>query len=98
MKGAKNEDAAKAFVDGLLDGDGKRRARRGRLRAAARAVRPFALVLAGSLALALAFLTLPVAAIFLDTSPAALWTQPGGGGGARRAAAEPDLLDARRWR
>jgi molybdate transport system permease protein len=40
-------------------------------------VRPFSLVLAGSLALALAFLTVPVAAIFLDTSPAALWRSLG---------------------
>jgi molybdate transport system permease protein len=35
-------------------------------------MRPFSLVLAGSLAVALVFLTVPVAAIFLDTSPAAL--------------------------
>ena len=69
------------------------RAGRGGLRAAARAVRPFALVLGGSLAVALLFLTLPVAAIFLDTSPAELVEQPGGGGRARRAAAEPGLLD-----
>ena len=41
MKGAKNEDAAKAFVDGLLDGAGKDALRRGRLRAAAGPVRPF---------------------------------------------------------
>src|SRR5215210_2029115 len=33
---------------------------------------PFRLVLAGSLAVSLLFLTVPVAAIFLDTSPAAL--------------------------
>jgi molybdate transport system permease protein len=35
-------------------------------------VRPFSLVLGASLAAALAFLTLPIAAIFLDTSPAEL--------------------------
>jgi molybdate transport system permease protein len=37
----------------------------------------FGLVLGGSLAAALVFLTLPVAAIFLDTSPAALWRSLG---------------------
>ena len=61
-------------------------------------MRPFALVLVGSLAIALLFLTLPVAAIFLDTSPGRAVAQPGRGGRARRAAAEPGLLDARRWR
>ena len=35
-------------------------------------MKPFTLVLGGSLAVALLFLTLPVAAIFLDTSPAQL--------------------------
>jgi molybdate transport system permease protein len=35
-------------------------------------VKPFRLILAGSLAVSLGFLTLPVAAIFLDTSPAEL--------------------------
>jgi molybdate transport system permease protein len=40
-------------------------------------VRPFGLVLAGSLAVTLLFLTLPVAAIFLDTSPAELWSSLG---------------------
>ena len=35
-------------------------------------MKPFGLVLGGSLAIALLFLTLPVAAIFLDTSPAQL--------------------------
>ena len=40
-------------------------------------MRPFGLVLAGSLALALLFLTLPIAAIFLDTSPAELWSSLG---------------------
>ena len=40
-------------------------------------MRPFGLVLAGSLAVAVAFLTLPVAAIFLDTSPAELWQSLG---------------------
>ena len=40
-------------------------------------MRPFGLVLAGSLAVAVAFLTLPVAAIFLDTSPAELWRSLG---------------------
>jgi molybdate transport system permease protein len=35
-------------------------------------VKPFSIVLAGSLAVALLFLTVPVAAIFLDTSPAEL--------------------------
>ena len=40
-------------------------------------MRPFALVLGGSLAISLLFLTLPVAAIFLDTSPAELWQSLG---------------------
>jgi molybdate transport system permease protein len=40
-------------------------------------VRPFSLVLGASLAAALAFLTLPVAAIFLDTSPAELLSSLG---------------------
>jgi molybdate transport system permease protein len=35
-------------------------------------VKPFTLILGGSLAVALLFLTLPIAAIFLDTSPAQL--------------------------
>jgi molybdate transport system permease protein len=39
--------------------------------------RPFAAGLAAALALALGFLTLPVLAIFLDTSPAALWSSLG---------------------
>ena len=39
--------------------------------------RPFALALVAALALALGFLTLPVLAIFLDTSPAALWSSLG---------------------
>src|SRR4051812_9896939 len=39
--------------------------------------RPFTIVLVGSLALALGFLTLPVLAIFIDTSPAALWDSLG---------------------
>jgi molybdate transport system permease protein len=39
--------------------------------------RPFTVVLVASLALALGFLTLPVLAIFLDTSPAALWASLG---------------------
>ena len=77
VKGAEHEDAAKAFVDGLLDGDGKAALDDGRLRAAAGPVRPFPLVLAGSLAISLLFLTLPVAAIFLDTSPAELWRSLG---------------------
>ena len=40
-------------------------------------MRPFALVLGRSLAISLLFLTLPVAAIFLDTSPAELWQSLG---------------------
>jgi molybdate transport system permease protein len=36
-------------------------------------VKPFGVLLAGSLAVSLLFLTLPVAAIFLDTPPAELW-------------------------
>ena len=40
-------------------------------------MRPFTVVLVASLALALGFLTLPVLAIFLDTSPAALWASLG---------------------
>ena len=36
--------------------------------------RPFTVVLVAALALALCFLTLPVLAIFLDTSPAELWS------------------------
>ena len=39
--------------------------------------RPFTIVLAAALAVALGFLTLPVLAIFLDTSPAALWDSLG---------------------
>ena len=39
--------------------------------------RPFAIVLVAALALALGFLTLPVLAIFLDTTPAALWSSLG---------------------
>jgi molybdate transport system permease protein len=39
--------------------------------------RPFALALVAALALAVGFLTLPVLAIFLDTSPAALWSSLG---------------------
>ena len=36
-------------------------------------MKPFGVLLAGSLAVSLLFLTLPVAAIFLDTPPAELW-------------------------
>jgi molybdate transport system permease protein len=39
--------------------------------------RPFTVVLVAALALALGFLTLPVLAIFLDTSPGALWSSLG---------------------
>jgi molybdate transport system permease protein len=39
--------------------------------------RPFTLVLVAALAVALAFLTLPVLAIFLDTSPGELWSSLG---------------------
>jgi molybdate transport system permease protein len=39
--------------------------------------RPFTIVLVAALALALGFLTLPVLAIFLDTSPGALWSSLG---------------------
>jgi molybdate transport system permease protein len=39
--------------------------------------RPFTIVLVAALAVALGFLTLPVLAIFLDTSPAALWDSLG---------------------
>jgi molybdate transport system permease protein len=39
--------------------------------------RPFTIVLVSALVLALGFLTLPVLAIFLDTSPAALWDSLG---------------------
>jgi molybdate transport system permease protein len=39
--------------------------------------RPFTVVLVAALAVALGFLTLPVLAIFLDTSPAALWDSLG---------------------
>jgi molybdate transport system permease protein len=40
-------------------------------------MRPFTVVLVAALAAALAFLTLPVLAIFLDTSPGALWNSLG---------------------
>src|SRR3954468_4917588 len=40
-------------------------------------MRPFTVVLVAALAVALGFLTLPVLAIFLDTSPAALWDSLG---------------------
>jgi molybdate transport system permease protein len=40
-------------------------------------VKPFGVLLAVSLAVSLLFLTLPVAAIFLDTSPAELWRSLG---------------------
>src|SRR4029079_11010692 len=52
---------------------GRAGTRRGGFGAAAGAVKPFGVLLAGSLAVSLLFLTLPVAAIFLHTPPAELW-------------------------
>ena len=57
-------------------GPGRRGPRRCRLPASRRrglSARAFPLVLAGLLVLALAFLTIPVAAIFLEAGPAELW-------------------------
>ena len=72
VKGAKHPEQAKRFVDGLLDGSGPRRARPRRLPAASGHVTWFAGLLWAALAVALAFLVLPVVAIFVDVGPGEL--------------------------
>ena len=82
---AEQPELAQKFVDGLTDGDCARRPERRRLRPGAvtrRAWFPALLLLC--LAAALTFLTLPVVAIFVDSSPADLVSSLG----------EPGALDA----
>ena len=84
VKGAEERGRGEAFVDGLLDGDGKRALDARRLRAAAGAVKPFGLVLAGSLAVSLLFLALPVAGDLPRHLAGRAAEQPGGGGRSTR--------------
>ena len=81
VKGAKQPDQAREFVDGLTDG--------GCADALAQAdsssrSAPLPVLLALALAAALTFLTLPVVAIFVDSTPAELIDSLG----------EPGALDA----
>ncbi len=68
VKDAPDPDAAQAFVDLVLSDEGKEALERSRLRPPVR--RAFDVVLVGATALALAFLLLPIAALFLRISPA----------------------------
>ena len=70
VKGAKQPEAARAFIAGLLDGAGAQALEDAGLRAAARAVRGwFGALLVAALTVALLFLILPIVAIFVDTPP-----------------------------
>ncbi len=78
VEGAENPERAESFIDGLLEGRGRRRAGRRRLRPASEVTgtrrRPgaFAVLLVLALAVALLFLVLPIVAIFIDTGPGEL--------------------------
>ena len=72
VKGAKQPDPAQAYVDGLTDGACADALEGSRLRSAAVLMRWFPAALALALAAALTFLTLPIVAIFVDSSPSEL--------------------------
>ena len=90
VRKAEQPELAQKFVDGLTDGDCADALQRRGLRPGA-VMRPgwFPALLVLCLAAALMFLTLPVVAIFVDSSPRRPDLQPGRAGRARRALAEP---------
>ena len=94
VKGAKQPEAAQAFIDGLLDGRGRAGAARRRASSRRRRSERGAAVVrrrcwSRRSRRRCSFLTLPVVAIFVDTRPRELLDEPRRPGRARRAAAEP---------
>ena len=87
VKGAKEPELAQQYLDGLSDGACADALQCGGFGAAVRAWFPVAL--AAALAVALAFLTVPVVAIFVDRPPGERAREPRRAGRARRAVAEP---------
>ena len=77
VKGAKHPEQAQQFVDGLLQRRRARGARPRRLPAAAWHVTWFAALLGRRWRVVLAFLVLPVVAIFVDVGPGELLASPG---------------------
>ena len=81
--GAAEPELAQQFIDGLLDGAGRRRARRERVRPAAElSTRPrgraaFRALGAVALGLVLVFLAVPIVSIFVEAGPGELWSALG---------------------